>query len=482
VRRALPLAALAAVVLAGCGGSDATPAPRQPGSTLEATWRDPTGAGVLQRGPGEPLRDRTALLHGAPAPKAGKLLGSLVQVTDAHVRDEESPARVPFLDRLGGPFTSTFRPQETLTTQVLAAALRSARAQHPEATLVTGDLIDNDQENELRMALETLKGGRVDPNSGGPGYQGVQQADDPDPSYYRPDVDPPRLPGLLARAQRPFQSPGAPGRLALLPGNHDLLLAGEVAANAATAAVATGDRELVQPDRNLRIPRAEGQAAAAVDRLLKAGRLPGRTVHVTPDPTRRPLTAAQWLAQVRAAHATPSTSGPTADAVVDLGPQLRLVLLDVTRRDGTSGGRIEPGQLQFLQRALRTSRWVLVASHQPLRGVEGAGPVLDALKAPNVLATIAGDTHHDRIVPDGRHWDITSSALADWPQQIRLLRVRATAGGGAVIETSKLDTAPDPLADDARELAYLDAQGGRPDRDAGTPLDRNVRLYVPPRP
>jgi hypothetical protein len=42
-----------------------------------------------------------------------------------------------------------------------------------------------------------------------------------------------------------------------------------------------------------------------------------------------------------------------------------------------------------------------------------------------------------------------------------------------------LDTAPDRLADIARQLAYLDAQGGRPAGEAGTPLDRNVRLYVP---
>jgi hypothetical protein len=42
-----------------------------------------------------------------------------------------------------------------------------------------------------------------------------------------------------------------------------------------------------------------------------------------------------------------------------------------------------------------------------------------------------------------------------------------------------LDTAADPLADTARELAYLDAQGGRPQHEAGTRLDRNVRLYLP---
>jgi hypothetical protein len=48
-----------------------------------------------------------------------------------------------------------------------------------------------------------------------------------------------------------------------------------------------------------------------------------------------------------------------------------------------------------------------------------------------------------------------------------------------VLETWMLDTAPDPLADTARELAYLDAQGGAPAaRGRGTALDRNVRLYV----
>ena len=62
-----------------------------------------------------------------------------------------------------------------------------------------------------------------------------------------------------------------------------------------------------------------------------------------------------------------------------------------------------------------------------------------------------------------------TAALADYPQQARVLRVREAAGGGTVLETWMLDTAPDPLADTARELAYLDAQGGRPQHEAGTP-------------
>src|SRR3954447_21805534 len=79
---------------------------------------------------GEPLRDRTDLSRRAPA---GRTIGTLAVITDVHVRDEESPARVPFLGRLGGSFTSTFRPQETLSAQVLDAAVRSVDAARPDA-------------------------------------------------------------------------------------------------------------------------------------------------------------------------------------------------------------------------------------------------------------------------------------------------------------------------------------------------------------
>jgi hypothetical protein len=35
------------------------------------------------------------------------------------------------------------------------------------------------------------------------------------------------------------------------------------------------------------------------------------------------------------------------------------------------------------------------------------------------------------------------------------------------------------LATISRRLAYLDVQGGRPQRFAGRPADRNARLYKP---
>jgi 3',5'-cyclic AMP phosphodiesterase CpdA len=477
VRRAIPLAAALAALaaLAGCGAAG-DPAPV--GSTLQVTLRDPDGDGVLQRAPGEPLSARTEL---APARAAGRVLATFGQLTDTHVRDTGSPARVAFLDRLGPPFTSTFRPQEALTTQVLAAGVKAVDAVHPDLTVVTGDLIDNDQANELDWALRVLRGGRVRPPASHPD----QVASNPDPAFYRPDVDPPRHPGLLAAASRPFTSPGLRGRTAVIPGNHDLLVAGEVRATPQTEAVAVGSRRLVEPAPGLAIPRQEALAATTVQRLLRDGRLPGRTAAVRPDPARHELSAAEDLARLRAAGMAPP-GGDRVDAVYDVGTRVRAVVLDVTRRTGLDQGAVAPGQAAFLARALREAgdRWVVVFSHEPLRKVAGGAALTAQLDAdPHVLAAVAGDTHRSRIAPHrtprGGWWDITTSALADFPQQARALRVRETAGGGAVLDTWMLDTAPSPLADTARDLAFLDAQGGRPGGNAGTRADRNVRLYVP---
>jgi 3',5'-cyclic AMP phosphodiesterase CpdA len=479
MRRALMIALLALIV-AGCGGSG--PGAADPdGSTLTATWHDPDGDGFLSRGPGERLRDRTAL---ARAARPGRTLATLAVITDAHVRDEESPARVPFLDRLGGEFSSTFRPQETLSAQVLDAAVRSIDAADPQAVLVTGDLIDNAQANELALARAVLDGGVARPNSGAPGYQGVQQADDPDPAYYRPDVDPPRHPGLLDAAQRPFRAAGLRAPWYPVPGNHDLLLAGELARTASTEAVAVGDRRLVQPDEGLEVPRSEGALTPQlVDRVLSGG-LPGRTVPIAPDPGRRELSPDEAIAGLRQASGH-GGSGRWMDDAFDVG-SVRVIALDTVRRDVGSSGVLAPAQVTWLQQQLAAAgaRRVIVVSHQPLTKVDGGQAALAALDAdPHVVAALAGDSHVNRIVARhgaaGGYWLVQTASLADYPQQTRMLRVRETAGGGTVLETWMLDTAPDRLADTARELAYLDAQGGRPQHEAGTPLDRNARLYLP---
>jgi 3',5'-cyclic AMP phosphodiesterase CpdA len=478
--RALALALAFALVLAGCGGSTVTH-PRAEDSTVAATWTDPDGDGFLVRGGGEPLRGRRDLA--APA-RLGRTLATLAVLTDVHVRDEESPARVPFLDRLGGSFSSTFRPQDALSAQVLDAAVRSINAARPDAVLVTGDLIDNAQANELALARAVLDGGIARPDSGAPGYEGVQSADNPDPAYYRPDVDPPRHRGLLDAAQRGFRAPGLRAPWYPTPGNHDLLLAGELARTRSSAAVAVGDERLVTPDASLEVPRTEDALTPQLVDSALSGGLPGTTTRVAADAGRRALAPSEAVAGLRAASGH-GGSGTRMDDAFDVGAGLRVIALDTVRRDVGSGGILVPEQLTWLREQLRRAgdRRVIVVSHQPLSKVDGGEAALALLDADrHVIAALAGDSHHNRITARrtaaGGYWLIQTAALADFPQQARMLRVRETAGGGIAIETWMLDTAPDRLADTARELAYLDAQGGRPAHDAGWPLDRNVRLFV----
>lgn len=465
------LALLAVVLLTGCSG---TPT----GSTLHATFRDRNGDGVLERAGGEPFVDRTEL---APASKPVRRLALFAQLTDAHVVDEESPARLEVLDRRGPPFTSAFRPQESLSSQVLDATVRSLNALHPQAVVETGDLIDNDQLNELGEALAVLDGGRVDPNSGAPGYQGVQSASNPDPYYYRPDVDPPRHLGLLAEAERPFDSPGLKAPWYPVVGNHDVLVQGNLAPSAETNAIATGDRKLLtlspaalQAVRGLRLSQA------TVARLLRSG-LPGSSEPVPADPRRRELSTAQVLAALRRASGH-GGSGPLLDYAFDVGG-VRGIVLDTIRRDSGSGGLVRPSQLRWLAAELRGAgtKPVVLFTHTPLTSATGGEQVLTLLDGdPHVVAAVHGDTHRNEIRPRGHYWLIGTSSLADYPQQARAFELDRTADGKLVLQTWMVDHDPsDKLAEISRQLAFLDFQGGRVQHFAGTPADRNARLYLP---
>lgn len=487
-------AGIGALALSSCGGT--SQAFSESGSTLETTWGDPAGDGQLEVLPGEPLVDRTDL---APRTERGRILGALGHITDAHVMDASSPARVTFLARLGPPFQSTFRPHEALTVQVLAGAVAAMRAFGPDLVVQGGDLVDNDQQNELEQAVAALRGGRVQPGSGPDGYHGVQLESNPDPFYYRPDVDAPRHPGLLREAVKEFKSPGLDRPWLPVLGDHDVLVAGELPPNPLTEHLAVGDRALWTLPQGLSLPpglRAEAVntpdgpplAGLADQFLLQA--LQGPTVKVPADPRRRQLSVGEAVGSLRSATSPTFGSEDRLDYIHDVGDRLRLIVLDLASREGGSGGRVVPGQIDFLRGALADAgdRWVVFVSHQTLRQSAGGDQLQGVLdESPSVILLLNGHTHQNRIrvrpTATGGHWELETASLIDWPQQARALRVRETHdGAGVAIETWMLDHVfPGSLGRISRELSYLSASGGRPGRFAGQRSDRNAILYLPPR-
>jgi 3',5'-cyclic AMP phosphodiesterase CpdA len=461
------LAVLAVLGLAGCGGVGAA-SPPPATSTQQVTLVDRNGDGFLERGPGEPLK----------GPKGGRVLATFGQLTDTHVRDEESPGRVPFLDRLGAPLNSTFRPQEAFSTQVVDAAVRALRRERPQAVVVTGDIVDSAQENELDQALAVLEGGVVEPDSGRPGYDGVQAASNPDPFYFRPDNDAPRHPGALAAAQGRFRAGGLGVPWYPAIGNHDVLVQGEVPATEQIEDVTTSGRMVTGLDPAFLPPTVdEDDTAGAVDVLLRQGELFGRAEDVPADSARRHLAPAELVERLAAAAGV-RPAADRLDYTFDIG-ELRGIVLDTANRAGGSRGVVSSEQVAWLRRQLRTSRWVVVFAHNPLEASDGGAEALAALDAaPRVVAVVSGNRHRNLIRSRG-YWLIGTSSLADFPQQARMFRLRE-APGGAVLETWMVDHDGRGLAGTARELAYLDAQGGRPQGFAGRPTDRNARLFVQP--
>ena len=118
------------------------------------------------------------------SPLVRKPLLSLIHISDTHICDAQSPARVEYLDRYADPhhpassllgtLVGTYRAQEILTTQVLESMVQSANMidQAPltgafiDAVLITGDVTDNAQINELNWAATLLSGGILTPDSG----------------------------------------------------------------------------------------------------------------------------------------------------------------------------------------------------------------------------------------------------------------------------------------------------------------------------
>ena len=468
-------------------------------------------------------------------------IAAIAHITDLHVMDPQSPARFEFINRewLDPRFRDLLtmqRPHETLNMHAIDAMVRTLNAIESapitgaplELVAVTGDAIDNTQRNELANFLALLDGGTVEPDSGTPGYEGVQAADWPDDISWKPDgaVDGdayrrdlgfPAAPGMLDRAMQSFEATGLRRPWLGCHGNHEEVCQGMGVVTPALAKAMIGSRKPVALPPGL-------DPDTAVETFIESPEffMSGPSLEVTPDAKRRPITRTEFVEALYG-------SGPhgftdqnrregTAYYVHDT-PAVRFITLDTVCAAGDAEGSIDAPQLHWLERrleeahssfrsrdgsAVRTrqrDRLVVVLSHHGFDSL--ANPRAEQrneqllgllLRFQNVVLWLNGHIHANRITPraapHGGHgfWEVTTCSVVDWPCQARLVEVFDAGDGLLGIACTMVDhggsvrvgdTEFDDLAGWHRELAANVPSNGFDSWRPGTPTDRNVILLLP---
>jgi metallophosphoesterase (TIGR03767 family) len=344
-RRALALGVLG-ILLFAAGAQATHTSPNTLGHTTVQQRVVPFGTGAfipLALGPGEPYVVRQDLAPaGVKRAKKRTSLAYFGQVADFQLADEESPARVEFLDPPNGtqlPFNAAWRPWEAVEAQIDDAAIRqinqfvaaspvpagNGSRRRMDFTVDSGDSNDNQQLNETEWVRTLLEGGNLDPNSGinpagylhqlcppvgVPGaaeaarYTGVQDFRDyiegPQPSFYDPNdvrgffAGWPSYPGLMDRAQKSFETPGLRVPSYAMFGNHDGLVQGNQAANRGFEDVATGCIKPMAPTPNQTDLAGVLGSITPENVLAMLATDPASVALVPPDPKRQFVSKAQY--------------------------------------------------------------------------------------------------------------------------------------------------------------------------------------------
>jgi metallophosphoesterase (TIGR03767 family) len=515
----------------------------------------------LAHAPGEPHVLRLDLLPvTSPPRRARRSLVHFVQLTDIHTVDVQSPGRFEFFERFSGQAESfhvvvpAHRPQEALNLHALEATIRTVNILPPSSetgaplqfVLCTGDNTDNAQANELQQFIALMSGRIVASNSGGPAYEGVQACDWGDPEFWHPDGCPdhykqrwefPSYPGLLEEAVQSFQAEGCRLPWFSCYGNHDAFVLGTAIPTPTYQHLVIGGlKPYALPPGFDPLPHLS-MFSWQPERFLGG---PARAV--TPDPQRRIFQRREFIEKHFHATGEPSGHGFTAqnrrDATAyyatDIGPDVRLIVLDTVHPSGYYTGSIGSQQYRWLEQQLidvhshyyapngslittgATDRLVILCSHHGLRGLTNdtivsadlgsdadlprlLAPMIEGLlhRFPNVILWVNGHTHCNTVQPHphpagrlGGFWEITTASIIDWPSQARCIEIIDNENGTLSVLCTMVEHNAPPapevaegvmrLASIHRELAANDPHAGiTAQKLYGQPTDRNVELLLP---
>lgn len=424
-----------------------------------------------------------ALIGIAPAPDAKSLL-TFIHVSDFHLCDAQSPARVELMDRFADPhhpmsehvpFVGAYRAQEIMTTQTLESLIRTVNSiktgfhssRSIDFVIATGDVTDNAQSNELDWYFTLMEGGRVHPDSGDRDHwEGVAQRDPEkyDRSYWNPEGTPsgceddyprslygfPTVRGLTHAVRQPFEATGLVHRWFATHGNHDALLQGTVPQNEELLSIATGSKRItaLAPDLDL-VAVFGGWTMVGPAGYVSPN---GGTFRDQKSDERRHFNAPSDWAKL---HLQCVDKGHDGHGLTQVNAEqgtkywfrdieaFRLISLDTVNIHGGWQGSLDEAQFEWLKNLLNetSGKRVILFSHHPLhtlfndyaptgadRRVAREEIEEELLKHSEIIAWFAGHDHDNRIRYIGTEgvngfWHVLTSSLIDWPQQGRLVEI-----------------------------------------------------------
>jgi metallophosphoesterase (TIGR03768 family) len=425
-------------------------------------------------------------------------------ITDIHITDKESPSQLIYLQLLNqygfeAGVTSVYSPVMMYTTHVLDAAIQTVNALHQmnpiDFGISLGDTCNSTQYNELRWYIDVIDGQVIHPSSGA--HAGEDSIDYQKP-FKAAGLDP-SIPWYQAIGNHDhFWLGSVPpdGKDGNDPSLRQSCTSDQVIAMS-NLLFRANDIYVYKDPVETKYYMGVIDGATPNGEIIKYGQVENFSTppRVVADQDRYSLTKAEWVEEYFNTSTEPFGHGfglvpagqESGFACYSFVPKadipIKVIVLDDTQREddqstGIHGhGFLDEARWQWLKAELADGddqdQLMIIAAHVPI-GVQKAGTFMEWFdnsanpdapqnavdlpelleelhRHPNLLMWIAGHRHFNAVkafespdpvnAPENGFWQVETSSLHDFPQQLRMFDIKLNSDYTISIVTTNVDPA-----------------------------------------